>query len=82
MPEDVATEELQWLVLNPEEEQARLEALESVAGDLRFEYLDQRLDAVVLEQRCHQRVLAVRRFPPRDPNSAFSTGNGFSANAE
>jgi hypothetical protein len=48
VPEDVATEELQWLVLNPEEEQARLEAQESVAGDLRFEYLDQRAAAEAL----------------------------------
>jgi hypothetical protein len=42
VPEDIATKDFQLLVLNPGEEQAYQEAQASVAGDLRFEYLDQR----------------------------------------
>jgi hypothetical protein len=42
VPADIATKDLQWLVLDLEEDGAYQEAQASVAADLRFEYLDQR----------------------------------------
>jgi hypothetical protein len=56
VPDDIATEDCQWLCLEPDEEQAYGQAQALLLGDLRFEYLEQREAADALWRfvcQCH-----------------------------